>query len=185
MKKALLVLLLLMVVGGGYIAAGPYITVAAIREGIADNDAEKLTENIDFPMLRQNIKDQLNASAKAESERNSENNIFSALMSGFKTKLIDNMVESMITPEGIANLMAGKKSLSPQEPTSAPSPSPSPSPSQERKDVFKDARFTYDSIDSFSIWIPNAKNGEMRLVLQRRGVTWKLVNMSLPQAKPN
>lgn len=181
MKKALLVLLLLMVVGGGYIAAGPYITVAAIREGIADNDAEKLTENIDFPMLRQNIKDQLNASAKAESERNSENNIFSALMSGFKTKLIDNMVESMITPEGIANLMAGKKSLSPQQPTSAPSPPPS----QELKDVFKDARFTYDSIDSFSIWIPNTKNGEMRLVLQRRGVTWKLVNMSLPQAKPN
>lgn len=181
MKKALLVLLLLAVVGVGYIAAGPYITVAAIREGIADNDAEKLTENIDFPMLRQNIKDQLNASAKAESERSSENNIFSALMNGFKTKLIDNMVESIVTPEGIANLMAGKKSLSPQEPTSAPSPSPS----QERKDVFKDARFTYDSIDSFSIWIPNTKNGEMRLVLQRRGLTWKLVNMSLPQAKPN
>lgn len=180
MKKVLLVLLLLLILGGGYIAAGPYITVAAIREGIANNDAEKLAANIDFPMLRKNIKDQLNASAKAESERASQNNIFSALMSGFKAKLVDNMVDSIVTPEGVANLMAGKKSLSSDTPTSTPS-----APEQERKDVFKDARFTYDSLDSFSIWIPNTKNGEMRLVLQRRGITWKLVNMSLPQAKPN
>ena len=123
MKKALLILLLLVMLAGGYVAAGPYITVAAIREGIANNDADKLTENIDFPLLRQNIKTQLNASAKAESERTSDTNIFSALMSGFKAKLIDNMVDSIVTPEGIANLMAGKKSLSADAPTSPPSSS--------------------------------------------------------------
>lgn len=178
MKKVLLGFVLLGLILAGYVAAGPYIAVAAIKDGIADNDADKLAENIDFPVLRQNIKDQLNASAKAESDMSSENNIFSALMSGFKAKLIDNMVDSIITPEGLANLMAGKKSLSDTSSTSS-------GPARERKDdVFKDARFTYDSLDSFSIWVPNTKNGEMRLVLQRRGLSWKLVNMTLPQAKP-
>lgn len=178
MKKVLLGCVLLVVILGGYIAAGPYITVAAIRDGIANNDAEKLAENIDFPLLRQNLKDQLNASAKAESDRrSSDNNIFSALMSGFKTKLIESMVDSIITPEGLADLVAGKKSLT-QDTTS------SAEPEKKRQDVFKDARFTYDSLDSFSIWIPNAKNGEMRLVLQRRDLTWKLVNLTLPQTHP-
>lgn len=175
MKKVLLGFVLLAVMLGGYIAAGPYITVAAIREGIANNDADKLAHHIDFPLLRQNIKDQLNASAKAETDRKSDNNIFSALMTGLKAKLVDNMVDSLITPEGLANLMAGKKSL-PQESSSKPEPA-------RKEDIFKDARFTYDSLDSFSIWVPNTKNGEMRLVLQRRGLTWKLVNLTLPHAQ--
>lgn len=181
MKKWLLGFVLLLAIFGGYVAAGPYIAVAAIRDGIANNDADALAEHIDFPLLRQNIKDQLSASAKAESDRTSENNIFSALMSGFKAKLIENMVDSIITPEGLANLMAGKKSLSSSDTSTS---KPTSESAQERENVFEDARFTYDSLDSFSIWVPNAKNGEMRLVLRRRGVTWKLVNMTLPQAKP-
>ncbi len=178
MKKVLLVVVLILLALGAYVAAGPYLAVAAIKDGIANDDADKLAEHIDFLQLRQNIKDQLNAAEEAKRATAKDNNMFSALMSGFKAKLIEGMVDSIVTPEGLANLFAGKKAL-------APASSPSEEVKEERKEVFKDARFTYDSLDSFSIWIPNSDKSEMRLVLQRRGLTWKLVNLTLPQTNPS
>ena len=44
-----------------YVAAGPYITIVQIKKGIAEQDSEQLAEKIDFPMLRQELKEQLRA----------------------------------------------------------------------------------------------------------------------------
>ncbi|NCA73005.1 MAG: DUF2939 domain-containing protein, partial [Sphingobacteriia bacterium] len=42
-----------------WIGAGPYLAVADIERGINDKDSERLAERVDFPTLRQNLKDQL------------------------------------------------------------------------------------------------------------------------------
>ena len=41
----------------GYIAAGPYIAIHNIKTGFITKDSVKLSENIDFSALRQNLKD--------------------------------------------------------------------------------------------------------------------------------
>jgi len=179
MKKLAWVLVLLICIVAGIFVSGPYITVAAIKTGIATGDAAVLTRYIDFPLLRQNLKVQLNSAAEKENDRASQNNMFSALMAGFKAKLIDSMVDSMVTPEGLANLMAGKRAASQQGDGAAQQAKP------EKEDVFRDARFTFDSLESFSIWVPNESGGELRLVLQRQGLVWKLVNLDLAQTKRN
>lgn len=173
MKKLLLGIVLLLVIAAGYFAASPYLSVRAIQKGLATNDSAILVRYIDFPSLRQNLKEQLNAAYLNESAE--QTNFMSALMNGFKAKLVDGMVESLVTPEGLANLMAGKRSLSQGGETSPAAQA------EEKQKVFDDARFTYDSLEQFSVWLPDNKGTEMRLILQRRGAIWKLVNITLPQ----
>jgi hypothetical protein len=60
MKKIIWVAGVILALVVGYVAAGPYLTVSAIKTGIVENDSEKLSENIEFPTLRQNMKEQLN-----------------------------------------------------------------------------------------------------------------------------
>lgn len=179
MKKLLLGVVLLLVMAAGYFAAAPYISVLAIQKGLEENDSATLVRYIDFPSLRQNLKEQLNATYLGESD--GQANFLSALMNGFKAKLVDSMVESLITPEGLANLMAGKRSFS--QAGEAPPVASSAEKPEEKKKVFDDARFTYDSLEQFSVWLPDSKGTPMRLILQRRGAIWKLVNITLPQEK--
>lgn len=175
MKKIFFSFLLVLLVFAAYVAAGPYITVSAIKSGFAENDTAKLERYIDFPLLRQNIKAQLNAAMAEDAARSTEKNFFAALMAGLKAKLVDGMVDAMVTPKGLANLMEGKKAVK--------SATATDSPPEEKKDIFKNARYTYDSLEHFSIWVPNEKGEETRFVLQRQGLSWKLVNFILNPQK--
>lgn len=46
--------------------------------------------------------------------------------------------------------------------------------------LFKDARYSYDSPDRFSVWVGNDKGVEIRYVLVRTGISWKLGNIVIP-----
>jgi hypothetical protein len=84
-----------------------------------------------------------------------------------------------VTPENLASVMSGKRSFSlgGEKP-----PAEQAQPENEKK-IFSDARFTYDSFEQFSVWVPDQKGVETQLVLQRRGLVWKLVNIIFPSQK--
>jgi hypothetical protein len=44
-----------------YIAASPYITVYQMKSAAERHDGEALSEHIEFPSVRQSLKDQMNA----------------------------------------------------------------------------------------------------------------------------
>ncbi len=172
MKKVLGPVVILLALVVGYAAAGPYLTVSAIKRGLAEQDAEKLSENIEFPTLRQNLKEQLNAAMLKNAATELKDNPFAALAAGLASKMTEGIVDSFVTPSGLATLMEGKK------PTPKTHSDESTPPQED--DLFKNARYTYDSISRFSIWVPNDTGEETRFVLQREGVTWKLVNLIIP-----
>jgi hypothetical protein len=178
MKKLVLSLAVLLVLAAGFFAVSPYISVLAIQKGVANDDSATLIRYIDFPVLRQNVKEQLRASSKKENEAG-QNNFVSALMNGFRASVIDSMVETLVTPENLASVMSGKRSFSlgGEKP-----PAEQAQPENEKK-IFSDARFTYDSFEQFSVWVPDQKGVETQLVLQRRGLVWKLVNIIFPSQK--
>jgi hypothetical protein len=49
-----------------------------------------------------------------------------------------------------------------------------------RHQELQNARYSYDSLRQFSVWLPDDKGQETRFVLQRDGVSWRLVNLVLP-----
>ena len=172
MKKVLWTIGLLLILAVGYIAAGPFLTVWAIKTAIVEQDSEKLSENVEFPALRQNLKDQMKAIMMKKASAELKGNPYAALAAGLNTKMADGIVDSLVTPNGLAAFMEGKK---PSKNESKDNTAPI-----KKDSLFKNASYTYDSTSIFSIWIPDAKGKNARIVLQRNGLSWKLVNIVIP-----
>lgn len=172
MKKIIWIAGVVLALVVGYVAAGPYLTVSAIKIGIVEDDSEKLSENIEFPTLRQNIKEQFNAAMMKDAAMEMKDNPFAAFAAGLATKMVDGIVDSFVTPSGLAALMEGKK------PNKYGTGGNTPPP--KKGDLFKNAKFSYDSMSKFSIWVPNDKGEDTRFVLKRDGFSWKLVNLVIP-----
>ena len=176
MKKAGWIIGIAVILFIGYVAATPYITVSHIKTAIVEQDSEKLSENVDFPIFRQNLKKQFNTAMMKNVGAELQNNPFAAIAAGFATNVVDGVVDSFITPSGLAMLMEGKKpSLSRSRRNRA-----SNTDQANRDDVFKDARYSYDSLDRFSIYVPTDTGEEIRFILQRDGFSWKMVDMIVP-----
>lgn len=161
-----------------WLGAGPYLAVADIKRGIEDKDSERLAERVDFPILRQNLKDQLKVTLLKSATEELEENPFGALATGFATTLVDGFIDAFVTPAGLASLMEGEQpsvGAMPSYPTSS-----TPHDPDQQQALFKNARYRYDSLSRFSVWVPVKDGQETRLVLQRDGLSWKLVNMILP-----
>ena len=176
MKKAAWIIGFAILVTVGFVAASPFFTVANIKTGIVEQDAEKLSDNIDFPTFRQNLKNRFNRAMMENIGEEIRGNPLAAIAAGFATKMADGVVDSFVTPSGLARLMEGKKpSISRSGRNSAANANP-----PKRDDLFKNARYTYDSLNRFSIWVPTDTGDEIRFILQRDGISWKLVDLIAP-----
>lgn len=172
MKKIVIPLVLIVVVLAIFTAAGPFITIHNIKSGVEQQDSEKLTENIDFPTLRSNLKEQFNAFVMKNAASELQDNPFAALAMGFASKMVEGMVDSFITPSGLRSVIDGKN---PKQ--AKGSGNLSQEPNRQQPGLFKDARYTFDSVKKCSVWVKNDKGGEIRFVLLRDGLSWKLSNI--------
>jgi hypothetical protein len=145
----------------------------ALRSGLVDQDSEVLAENIDFPVLRQNLKEQFNTQMMDNAATGLKGNPLNVLAMGVATQMVDKFVDSLVTPERLAQMIEGKKRLQ-------NTPVSQEERTARKQKLFKNARTTYDSFSRFSVWVPNDHGGEVRLILARDGLSWKLVNLIAP-----
>ena len=151
----------------GYVAIGPFLTFSAIKTGITEKDSVKLSENIDFPILRNNLKEQISAAIIKDATSKSNNKSFIALKAALmQKKITDNIIDSFITPGGLSMIMNENE--------------PKKKEPQTKNEILKNAKLSYDSINKFSIWITNEEGKEIRFVLGREWMTWKLINIIIP-----
>lgn len=172
MKRMLVVAILAGVLLAGYVVTAPVIAISQIRAAIQRRDSEKLSAHVDFPSLRNNLKEQLNAQLLKQAA--SQDNPFGLLVMPFISKLGEGMVDSFITPTGIASLMAG------EEPDTPESSQTIQTSKNVKPEPFKNAQYSYDSTSTFSVRVTNDKGEQVRFVLTRSGLTWKLSNILIP-----
>ena len=166
----------------GYVAAGPYLAIADIKTGIAEKDTDRLAAKVDFPTLRQNLKDQINARLMHNTAGELKDNPLGALAAGLATTMVDGIVDAFVTPAGLANVMEGDR---PSESLVKQTVKADTGPPPKEEDLLRNARYSYDSFSQFSVWVPDDEGKETRFVLQRDGVTWRLVNLVLPIDEPS
>ncbi len=163
----------------GYAAAGPFITINHIKDGVEARDANKLEKHIDFPVLRENVKLQLQSYLSKEKAVDEES-LLGSLARGFMSQMADGMVESFVTPTGLAGLMEGQRpDQQPSKETPSSGGAVSANSGDDEKTLFKNARYTYDSLRKFSAWVKDEQGDEIRFVLTREGLSWKLSNITL------
>ena len=181
MKRTVILLVVLSVLPVGYLVAGPYLTLNAIRTALEIEDLERLTEYVDFPELRRNVQSQVQA-LLAKRNPTGDDAARSSVVVG--DVIVEALVERFVTPATILSWAAGE-STGPivTAETSANSDdsvvmADTPSPVQT---FFEDVRTSYESISRFEIWVSNDRADEVGFILTRRGFVWKLTNIVLPE----
>ena len=147
-----------------FVYLGPYLTVMKLRNGVRAGDAEKVSECVDYPALRESMKGQLK---NVVSERLGTDNPLAGIASGLTLTFGDALVDRFLTPEGIAELMAGQK------------PTLAPRFTKTDAALLVGASYGYESFDEFVVSMP-AAGGSIRFVLVRSGLSWKLTRIEIP-----
>jgi hypothetical protein len=126
-----------------YVVVTPYVTVYQIRAAAESHDGEALSEYIDFPSVRQSLKDQMNAAFlnNISNDKNLKNDPFAPLGLALGGVMIDKLVEVYVTPAGITQLMAGE----------TPKADGQPSGSNSGRKPLPIASMSYESLSKFVV----------------------------------
>jgi hypothetical protein len=152
----------------GYIALGPYLTLLKLKNAVAERDADAVSECLDYPALRQNLKEQVERAIKTQVGAATP---LAALAAGVAVSVADGLVDRLVTPEGLAELMAGQKPalVSATPGSSAPT----------GRGLLDGATYGYASLGKFVVDVPT-RGGNIRFVLTRSGIGWKLSRIDIP-----
>lgn len=178
MKKWIAVLIVAVLALIGYVAAGPFLTVNAIRDAVESKNTAKLSKNVDFPALRGNLKLQVDDYIVRQAGPDVQANPFGALAVTIASGMAGGMVETMATPAGIGAIMQGRSvwhRVSGQgiRRDDAYSTAPPTNP-------LNDAQYRYESPSRFTATVLSDDGEPVVFVLTRKGLRWKVSDIRLP-----
>lgn len=167
----------------------PFQAFASLAEAARVGDRDKLEAGVDFPAVREGLKDQLNArlTTALSTDRSLANGPFGALGALLGPTVVDQVVDAAVTPDGVAAIIrSGKAPLSDIKPGKAalPPPEETAPPAPESAPPKKKTRFAYADLNHVRATTLSNDSSRTPLtwVLERRGLGWKLVRIELPPA---
>ena len=153
------------VTGGIYFS--PYLTLNNLKKATTNRNAEALSQEIDFPSLRNSVKANIQANIKSRSTEQIGKSIADPALI---EKLVSSRVEKLVSPEGLDKLMQDKI----------------PEAILDFGDIEKNIaeskiQMGYESIDRFVVHITNKTDPtkDVSLILKRDGLAWKLSGIDI------
>ena len=174
MKKILISLLLFFVLVSTFLGLGPFLTLYSIKESIEEKDSSKLSQNIYFPELRSNLKNQINLSLSDRINKKLNDNPLRFLAEGLADIVVDETLDVFLTPDGLGRLIDG------EDPSSIIRNNKKLDTEDDGIEVLESIKFKYQSINRFIVLIETINKKQIILHLDRFGIKWKLVNVILP-----
>lgn len=162
----------LIIIGLGVFASGPFITIDGIRSSIKEKDSDRLSSYIEFDMLKKNLKEQFNTQMLKATSADQDNNPLGMMVAGFASQVVDGLLDAYLTPSSIALLLEGEKpdqyrsSFNHQDPTR-----------KERAKPLEEYEVKFVSHDRFYVYTKGSHDQEVKIILQRFGVEWKVTNI--------
>ena len=170
---------LIIITIGVYWFTSPYFAVRNLKAAIVDADEPALGEMIDFPILRENLKDQL----KSEMDRWALESDRPEAVAGMALTgpIVDRLIDVYVTPAGLVQL-ATKVDV----PEDAHLPFAALSGSLGARILDQEDYVIDRGLRSFSLVIQtkNEKGDEIEVVFEGNGLRWVLVNVILPLNSP-
>lgn len=174
MKKILISLLLFFVLVSTFLGLGPFLTLYSIKESIEEKDSSKLSQNIYFPELRSNLKNQINLSLSDRINKKLNDNPLRFLAEGLADIVVDETLDVFLTPDGLGRLIDG------EDPSSIIRNNKKLDAEDDGIEVLESIEFKYQSMNRFIVFINTVNKKQIILHLDRFGIRWKLVNVILP-----
>lgn len=147
--------------------ASPYAAASGFSNALANYDANEASEYIDYPSVRQKIKDDMNAEIASMAIEESDNP-FAAAGAAFAGGLMTQMIDGFVTPAGLEKALAKAQK------------------EQGGNTSKLDYETEYAGMNRFLVRLTQKANGEQAedplvLVFERQGLfSWKLIEVDLP-----
>lgn len=154
--------IVVLVLGFAYLWFSPYLALRGIRQAIQHNDPSGIERYVDFPRVRESLKSQLNRALM--SEVNKDDSGFGALGLAFAGPIIDRLVDAYITPEGLASIGTGEN------------------PEQGDVETVRNWQVQRRGFSEVLIHPKDSPNDG--LIMERRGLGWKVVRLQINLDKP-
>jgi hypothetical protein len=183
MKKWIALVLALLLLLGAYVAAGPYMTIRAIRHAVQAQDAGELAEQVDFPALRASLKTQLIDAIVRDAGPEMQSNAFGAFALTMATGVVNGVVDGMVNPAGLSAVMQGRRLWRNANDSFTRPPldaQGNPLPSAQAPEPLHDAKMRYESTSRFTATIHDDRGQPIVFVLRRDGLRWRLADIRLP-----
>ncbi|MBI2262844.1 MAG: DUF2939 domain-containing protein [Caulobacterales bacterium] len=158
-------------------AAAPVLAAQALIRAAEAGDENKIERLVDFPSLRQSLKDELNAELAAQLRRDprmSESGL-GGLGLILAPMLVSGAVDAVVTPEVVARMVTTAE---------APDPTvrdgPEPGDAVDEDDIHQS--WGYRDFNAFAVTLTDRDRPDQRLalILERRGLfTWKLAAVDI------
>jgi len=180
MKKWLWLAVAVLIALLAYVAAGPFLTVRAIREAVKTGDTVKLEKQVDFPALRSSFKAQLADHLAREAGAHVDDGPLATFGIGLANTLMATAIDGLITPTGISAMMEGRKVWDRvnNEPFS---PNGEDDPGTPRPQVLQNPEYDFESLSRFTATVADQKGRPVVFVFNRSGLNWKLSEILLPK----
>jgi hypothetical protein len=180
MKKIAALLLAFLVLLGAYVAAGPYLTIRAIRAAVQAQDSSALAEQVDFPMLRSSLKAQLVDAMVRKAGPDAQSSLLGAFALRIGTGVANTAVDAMVNPAGLAALMEGRRVWRDARGSFARPETGTDGMPMAEAPPLHDAEYHYESLSRFTATIQDDEGRPVMFVLQRDGLQWRLADIRLP-----
>ena len=186
-KWLLKTLVLLLILAAAY-AAWPRYSVEQLEEAARAEDMDRLQRYIDFPELRGNMQLRLQRHLRESVGEDVPEEWGDLLIAG-SNLFMGPLLRQLVTPEGIAELMRGGKDLraferelySQQRGSSAAGPDAGAAEGEDWQLLeWQLTGFNSAEADYGEGGVP-----QLRLLLQRQGLRWRLVDIVLLENKPD
>ena len=159
------VIIVLFVTSVLFAASGPPLALTNISSAAYKNDTAKLEENIDFPQLKRNIKQQVKEQVLDIMDQELSGNIFTEFAKYLANSVTDIAVDEFISPESIGNLLRANKNRI-DEPSFFY--------------FVKEIKYNFHSPSVVIATIIRGDDKGTEMSLERQGFSWKLVNITIP-----
>ncbi|MFN0140005.1 MAG: DUF2939 domain-containing protein [Pyrinomonadaceae bacterium] len=155
--------------------ATPYCALWGMKRAAESRDAQAFCSFIDFPVLRENLKAELNAKALFDMQRDEKlkNNPFAGFATAAAPTIINNIVEGYVTPAAIERGFK-QESLTQQDKNLASETLNKDFLDQEKGQV----ETAYKSFNEFQVAFVRKEGEPILLIFERRNIiNWQLVSI--------
>ncbi|MEJ8812702.1 DUF2939 domain-containing protein [Variovorax ureilyticus] len=197
-SKSLVAVVLVLLLGlAAYWYWSPFLALRQLQTAARNGDAEEFNRHVDYPRLRESLKDQFSALvAQKLGAQKDPGNPLATLGSMLGLGLVNQLVDVMVRPETVMAAMSHGRLAQPA-PAATPNPAPAPGQAAPASPPRTDAgaqtddrprwvidrqgvsRITAFAIDPAKPEEPNSER--LGLVFERSGfVDWKLTEIRMP-----
>lgn len=178
-KLKLYISILVLIAFGVFFYFTPHLTISKMKKAAQNNDADTLSEYIDYPSVKESLKANINAMITSEVSANMDDNPFGAFGAALATVFINPMIDNLITPENLAMMMKGKK-------PEIEKPNDKYYEEKDSIDQNLGTTMSYNNFNSFVVTFKDKKSSDdpIKMIFKRNGIiSWKLTSLRLPLAE--